>query len=398
MKRARSVIFPIAAVACMVSLPAPGWAEGPVLGGQRFLPLKAQLGQKLFFDSDLSTPPGQSCSSCHDPNAGFSDPDLRTPTSKGVIPGRFGSRNAPTAAYSAFAPAFHFDPAEGLFVGGQFLDGRAATLEDQAGMPFLNPLEMANPDKATVVSKVRQAHYADLFRAVYGPKSLAEVDRAYDRIADAIAAFENTRLMNRFSSKYDAYLAGKAELTPAEASGLRLFEDPAKGNCAACHPSAPGPGRTPPLFTDYTYDNLGVPRNPANPFYGLPAEFNPEQREFVDRGLGAVLARSSEDGKFKVPTLRNVAVSGPYMHNGYFASLRAVVAFYNDRDVRPACKSRFVGEAEALRRGCWPRPEVTHNVNRDELGRLGLTDQEVDDIVVFLQTLTDGYRLPTVTE
>ena len=399
MKRARSVVVPIAAAAvCMASLPTPGWAEGPVLVGQRFLPLKAQLGQKLFFDSRLSTPPGQSCASCHDPNVGFSDPDPRMPTSKGVIPGRFGSRNAPTAAYAAFAPAFHYDPAEGLFIGGQFLDGRAATLEEQAGMPFLNPLEMANPDKATVVRKVRQAGYADLFRAVYGPKALAEVDRAYDRIADAIAAFENTRLMNRFSSKYDAYLAGKVALTPTEANGLRLFEDPAKGNCAACHPSNPGPNRTPPLFTDFTYDNLGVPRNPENPFYALPVEFNSEQRDFIDRGLGGVLDRSSEYGKFKVPTLRNIAVSAPYMHNGYFASLRAVVAFYNDRDVRRACRARFVGEAEALQSACWPRAEVAANVNRDELGNLRLTDQEVDDIVVFLQTLTDGYRLPTVTE
>jgi cytochrome c peroxidase len=243
-----------------------------------------------------------------------------------------------------------------------------------------------------VVTKVRRARYAPLFKDVYGATALRDVDKAYERIADAVAAFENTRLLNRFTSKYDAYLTGKATLTAGELNGLKLYEDPEKGNCAACHPSRASESGTPPLFTDFTYDNLGVPRNPDNPFYELDKRHNPAGRDFVDRGLGAVLGLGSEEGKFKVPSLRNVSVTAPYMHNGYFSELRGVVEFYNDRDTKPACKAVFVTDRQALRRGCWPRPEVAENVNRDELGNLRLTDQEIDEIVAFLRTLTDGYR------
>jgi cytochrome c peroxidase len=365
-------------------------------GGQRpavaSLAPKIRLGKKLFFDRGLSEPAGQSCASCHEAKAGHTDGSARRPTSKGVIPGRFGNRNSPTAAYAAFSPVFHFDDVEGLFVGGQFVDGRAATLQEQAKAPFLNPLEMANPDKAHVVDKVRVATYADLFRIVFGQQSLDDVDTAYEHIADAIAAFETTRSFNRFSSKYDAYLAGKVELTDAEARGLALFEDETKGNCAACHPSQPAEDGTPPLFTDFTYDNLGVPKNPRNPFYKLPSELNPDGRKFVDKGLGAIVGLGEEMGKFKVPTLRNIAITGPFMHNGYFETLEGVVRFYNDRDVQPRCQRVWVTEKQALEQGCWPGAEVAENVNVDELGDLGLTDQEISDIVAFLGTLTDGYR------
>lgn len=359
-----------------------------------FLAPKIRLGKALFFDKQLSEPAGQSCSSCHEPKAAFTDGNAKRPTSRGAIAGRFGNRNSPTAAYAAFSPVFHFDEGEGLFIGGQFLDGRAATLEEQAKAPFLNPLEMANPDKASVVDKVRRAEYAPLFRAVFGQDSLDDSESAYERIAEAIAAFENRRAFNRFSSKYDAYLAGKAELTAAEARGLALYEAPDKGNCAACHPSRPADDGTPPLFTDFTYDNLGVPKNPGSPFYKLPLELNPDGRRFVDKGLGAVVKRAEEMGKFKVPTLRNIAITAPYMHNGYFATLEGVVRFYNDRDVKPRCPRIWTPESKALEQGCWPRPEVARNVNVDELGHLGLSDQEVADIVSFLGTLTDGYPLP----
>jgi cytochrome c peroxidase len=277
-------------------------------------------------------------------------------------------------------------------VGGQFLDGRAATLEEQAKQPFLNPLEMANPDKRAVVESVREAPYARLFKRVFGSASLDDVDQAYDRIAEAIAAFERTPALNRFSSKYDYYLAGKAALTPRELNGLRVFEDPTRGNCAACHPSRPADDGTPPLFTDFTYGNLGVPKNPYNPFYGMPRAFSPDGRGFVDYGLGAAVNARSEDGKFKVPTLRNIAITPPYMHNGYFQTLRGVVEFYSTRHTRPQCRDPFTGEPEAQRRGCWPAPEVADNVNREELGRLGLTAQEMEDLVAFMATLTDGYR------
>lgn len=192
---------------------------------------------------------------------------------------------------------------------------------------------------------------------------------------DMTAAYERTHELNPFSSKYDLFLQGKVKLTDQEQRGLALFEDEKKGRCVECHPNRPGPNREPPLFTDFTYDNLGVPKNAESPFYYLPRSLNPDGTKFVDLGLGGVVKKPEESGKFRVPTLRNVAVTAPYMHNGIFKRLRQVVAFYNTRDVGP-----------------WPAPEVPQNVNREELGNLGLTEQEVDDIVVFLHTLTDGYE------
>lgn len=353
---------------------------------------KAQLGRMIFFDPNLSEPAGQSCASCHDAGRAFVDPDNNAVTSRGVRPKLAGSRNAPTAMYMAFSPKFHFDEHEGLYLGGQFWDGRAPTLEEQAKGPFVNPLEMANPDSKTVVDKVRRAAYAPVFEQVYGKDALKDDALSFERIAEALAEFQRTPQFAPFSSKYDAYLAGKAALTKQEMRGLRLFEAEDKGNCAACHPSSPGLKGEPPLFTDFSYDNLGVPRNPDSPFYRLPTKLNPAGDLFVDRGLGGALNKQSEDGKFKVPTLRNIAVTGPYMHNGYFKTLEGATAFYNDRDVRPQCGSNRVNEADAIKQKCWPAPEVISNVNKDELGNLKLTPREVEDIVAFMKTLTDGWQ------
>ena len=342
----------------------------------RTLTQKETLGKKLFFDKNLSTPTGQACGDCHSPKTGFGNPNTNYPVSQGVYKDRFGNRNDLPAAYAAFSPTFHYDANEELYVGGQFWDGRAADLAEQAKGPFLNPLEMANPDAKAVVEKVRKSEYADLFRKVFGIATFDDPNKAFDMIAEAIAAYEKSSELNQFNSKYDLYLAGKVALTEQERRGLELFEDEEKGNCAACHPSQPGADGTPPLFTDFTYDNLGVPQNPENPFYYLPKNLNPNGVYFVDLGLGDVLNKPSENGKFKVPSLRNVAKTAPYLHNGIFKNLRQVVVFYNTRDVGP-----------------WPPPEVRMNVNHDELGDLGLTEQEIDDIVAFMHTLTDGYGL-----
>ena len=356
------------------------------------LPPKERLGAALFFDTRLSTPAGQSCASCHDRGRAFSSPASPSPTSEGAVAGRFAARNSPSAMYAAYSPHFHFDATEGLYIGGQFLDGHAATLEEQAKLPLLNPLEMNNPDAASVVKKIRSADYADLFRQVYGPAALDEVDGAFEKIVEAIAAFERRPAFNAFSSKYDAYLAGKTRLKPDELRGLRAFEDPARGNCAACHISRPGSDGTPPLFTDFSYDNLGVARNPRNRFYAQSPAYNPQGRAFVDRGLGAVVGLASEDGKFKVPTLRNLSRTAPYMHNGYFSSLKTLVEFYNTRDLKPVCEDPFTDEAAARTQGCWPAPEIAETVNHDELGNLGLGARDIDDIVAFLGTLDDGWE------
>lgn len=345
-------------------------------------PTLAAVGRAIFFDAGLSEPAGQSCASCHAPERGFADP-RPGPTSEGAMVGRFGARNAPTAAYAIFAPGLRYDRADGTYVGGLFLDGRVDSLEEQAQGPPLNPIEMHNPDRAAYVAKVATRPYAAGLKARYGGDLFSDVDRAFAAITEAVAAFERSAEVSPFTSKYDAYLHGTATLTAQERRGLELFEG--RAGCAACHPATIGGDGKLPLFTDFTYDNLGVPRNPANPFYTLPAELNPAGSTYVDLGLGAnakVIAdgRSAESlGKFKVPTLRNVAWTAPYMHNGVFASLKEVVAFYNRRDLDPA---RF------------GPPEVGQNVNGEELGHLGLSEGEEDALVAFLNTLSDGYPHP----
>lgn len=334
------------------------------------------LGKKLYFDSNLSEPAGQSCASCHLPGAGFADPDRELPVSRGVHPDRFGNRNTPSAAYAMYSPSFHFDAKEEAYIGGQFWDGRASTLEEQAKGPFLNPVEMANADQAMVIEKIRKAPYAGEFRAIFGASSLQDPATAYEFVVQAIAAFERSKPFRSFSSKYDYYLAGKLQLTEQEARGLTLFEAEDKGNCAACHPSRVGDEGNPPLFTDFTYDNIGVPINPDNPFYTQSSAFNPKGTDAVDMGLAETTGRPSDRGKFKVPTLRNIALTPPYMHNGLMMTLREVVDFYNTRDTRTD----------------WGPAEVAENLNTEELGNLGLTNDEVDAIVAFMLTLTDGYQ------
>jgi cytochrome c peroxidase len=336
---------------------------------------KEQLGKRLFFEKKLSTPGGQDCSACHAPERAFANAETGLPVSKGVVKGRYGNRNDLPVAYASFIPPLHRDNVENIWVGGLFWDGRANSLEEQAMGPPLNPLEMANPDVISIRDKLRDLEYAGMFKEVYGPGSLDDPAKAFANMADAIAAYERTAEFSPFDSKYDHYLRGEEELTGQELRGLALFVSANKGNCAACHPHAASPDGAPPLFTDFSYDNLWVPKNPENPFYTLPRELNPDGYGFVDLGLGGTLNDPAENGKFRVPTLRNVALTAPYMHNGIFKTLFQVVAFYNTRDTGP-----------------WAPPEVTENVNDEELGNLGLTTPEIEDVVAFLMTLTDGWE------
>lgn len=200
------------------------------------------------------------------------------------------------------------------------------------------------------------------------------MEKAYVLAAEAIADYEETAELNPFNSKYDLYLEGKIELTEQEMRGLALFEDEKKGNCAACHPNRPDTEGMPALFTDHTYDNLGVPKNSDNPFYHMPKQYNPIGEKYIDKGLGPILNKPSENGKFKVSTLRNTALTAPYMHNGVFKMLKEVINFYNTRDI-----------------GKWPPPEVPETVNKKELGNLGLAEQDVNDNIAFLSTLSDGF-------
>lgn len=336
---------------------------------------KEQLGKLLFFEKSLSTPVGQDCSACHKPEFAFADPDTGLPVSKGAVEGRYGNRNDMPAAYAAYVPPLHKDTVEDIWVGGLFWDGRANSLEEQAMGPPLNPLEMANLDTVSIRDKLSELNYAEMFNEIYGPDALDDPSTAFSNMADAIAAYERSAELNRFDSKYDHFLRGEAELSEQEIRGMGLFVAETKGNCAACHPSTPSPDGTPPLFTDYTYDNLGTPRNPENPFYTLSHDLNPDGFDYIDLGLAITVNDPAENGKFRVPTLRNAALTPPYLHNGVFKTLYQVVAFYNTRDVGP-----------------WPPPEVDENVNDEELGDLGLSNQEIEDIVAFLMTLNDGWK------
>lgn len=334
---------------------------------------KVALGKSIFFDRNLSNPTGQSCASCHSPGAAFSDSSHNT-VSPGAVTGLFGSRNAPSIVYSMYSPlTLKYSIDDGSFVGGQFLDGRANTLEDQAKGPFLNPLEMGNVSIEALINKIKMAQYYALYQKVYG--SITDANTAFNNIADAIASFERSAsFSNRFTSKFDYYLKGQATLTAQELNGYNLFKDTLKGRCANCHPDTQDPNSGQILFTDFTYDNIGIPKNAANPFYTIPSGFNPAGINYLDKGLGVTVGNALFNGAFKVPTLRNIAVTAPYFHNGLFNTLNDVVHFYNVRD------------------SLFNNPEIPANVNHKELGNLKLTAAEENAIVAFLMTLTDGYK------
>ncbi len=341
---------------------------------------KDQLGKILYFDEYLSLNHNQSCASCHLP-PGFADPvnagdPVNLPVSEGSISGLFGGRNSPTSSYAAASPHFNYRPRMG-YVGGQFWDGRAPNLKEQAKGPFLNPVEMAMPSEAAVVGAVASLEnpnypdYLNLFQQAF-KVNLDAIDlndellvkTVYNQIAGAIANYERTSELNKFNSRYDAYLAGAATLTETELAGLDLFN----GNCSQCHPSdgtsKAGKILMPTVFSNHSYHNLGLPHS-ENP---LLADNPP------DLGLGGRVDISDprEYGKFKVPTLRNIELTAPYGHNGYFATLEEMVHFLNSRD------------AEA-----WAAPEVDQNLTA-EIGQLSLSPAEETAIVTFLKTLTDG--------
>jgi cytochrome c peroxidase len=383
-----AVILLLVAVAGTVA------AQGPTLEP------KEELGKSIFFDQNLSINQNQACAACHAPESGWTGPDeeinVHGAVYEGSVPGRFGDRKPPSSAYATQSPIFHRDK-KGDFVGGNFWDGRATgeklgnPAADQAQGPFLNPKEQALASSADVVERVCASGYADSFIQVWGESICdpANVDSAWDAIALSIAAYEASPAVNAFTSKYDYSLKGMAKLSKEEREGFALFQG--KGQCKACHISS----GMQPLFTDYTYDNLGIPQNPENPAGVAP--------DFVDPGLGGFLKKAgyspdvyeTEWGKFKVPTLRNVD-KRPYEdfvkafgHNGYFKSLEEIVHFYNTRDVLPVCDTISDPNPSV---NCWPAPEVSENINRDELGDLGLTPDEEAAIVAFLKTLSDGYQ------
>jgi len=327
---------------------------------------KESLGRFLFFDTNLSEPAGRSCSTCHHPNAGWSDLDKNLPVSKGPTSSIFTERNAPMAAYSYLSPTFLGGASPR---GGQFWDGRSEDLAALAKIHLLDQNMMGNFNPTVVIVKIQAAEYASVFNQVFGAGALDNISQAYDQLAEALMAFQMSEEMNPFSSKYDIVLSGKAIFTDEEQRGFDLFRG--KARCIGCHTTQSTDENQPALFSTYRYINIGVPKNSEFPFSSFPTDF-------VDTGLGGITGDRSFLGKFKIPSLRNVAKTAPYAHNGFFTTLKDMVHFKNTRDIT----------------GLWPDPEVPENLSRGSMGDLQLTSTEEDDLVAFLRTLSDGFVVP----
>ena len=334
--------------------------------------LKEELGREMFFDKALSNPDGESCATCHAPRTAFADV-FNEAFSEGIIDGRFANRNSPGLTYSRYTPSLYFDEKEGAWMGGLFWDGRSNNLEHQLSGPLFAKAEMNNTDTAMVVAELPKATYYKLYKQIYG-KTRDKV-LTFQNMMDALAHFERSNELHEFSSKFDYYLAGQATLNDEEKRGMNLFNDPTKGNCASCHTSTPDPVSGEVLFTNFHYENLGVPRNEDNKFYTTIPAINPDGKAAIDYGLGKVVNDPRQNGKFRVPTLRNVKYTAPYFHNGYFKTLEETVHFINTRE-----------------RGNYAAPEISETVNRHHTGDRGLNEAEEKDIIAFLLTLSDGYN------
>jgi cytochrome c peroxidase len=417
--------------------------------------LASAAGKAIFFDASLSVSGKQSCGTCHVPGRAFTadpatDHGLPVPLG-GPNMDQTGFRNAPSLMYASFTPPFSLTNGP---TGGFFRDGRASSLAAQAVQPFVTPFEMANQDAAEVVGRLENsAATRAAFVAAYGEGVFGDPQTALEDMGLAIAAYETEDPgFHPFSSKYDYWLQGNAQLTAQEQAGLDLFNNPTKGNCTACHPSQPQGYSSHALFTDFTFDNIGVPRNwdiPANtpgsvsPIDGTPlitltpvdVPADAEYR-YYDMGLCGPLQPSPTDvnarpnlsartglcGVFKVPTLRNIALTAPYFHNGQFPDLHKVVEWYVTRDINdntgnnpnPVAAGPGGNPYEAagtfyLTASGTPDlyeyndlpVEYDANVNIGEVpytpptfggGQAPtLTADEIDQVVAFLCTLTDGF-------
>ncbi|GAC1605720.1 MAG: cytochrome c peroxidase [Ramlibacter sp.] len=364
-------------------------------GGGAQLSPEAALGQLAFNERLLSASGRISCASCHATDSAHGAPNPLAVQPGGAQLDNQGLRASQSLRYLAGNGAFHFG-SDGKPAGGFFWDGRADSLAIQAGIPLLGPREMANADKASVVAGLARTAWADQFKAVYGADILDTPDRAFDRLTQSLQRFQlEDASFNAYTSKYDAVLRAKASLTAPEARGLALFNDPARGNCASCHTSAKGADGSHPLFTDFSYDNLGIPRNPE-----IAANSDPS---YFDLGLcdrPDLRDRKDLCGAFKVPTLRNVALRQALFHNGRFKSLKDALTFYVQRDTDP--QKWYPRNADGSIRKFDDLPPQWHsNVNTTEVpydrkpgDAPALDDSDIDDLIAFLRTLTDGWTPP----
>ena len=370
------------------------------------------LGKRLFEDASLSEPQGMSCATCHDPRHAFqgNNGSPIAAVALGSQHGQFGVRKVPTLMYKAYSPAFGFykDEDDGKIKleprGGQFWDGRANLLPDQVTGPLLNPVEMNNPSIEKVVEKIEAGPNAALARKVYGDDVFSSKSEAMTKMAKAVAAFESSERFAPFSSKFDDYLRGKAELTALEKKGLEIFLDEQKSNCSDCHAAPNNKASRDPtdwIFSDFSYSAPGAPRNPA-----IPVNLDPEHFDLglcQRAGLAAMVPQGktaeSYCGYFKAPTLRNVALVGPYFHNGVFKTLREAVAFYATRDTDPGRWYPKGHDGKVDKFNDLP-PQFRENVETEKVPydrkagqKPHLGEKDIDAIVAFLNTLTDKQML-----
>jgi len=358
-------------------------SEAPTAADKAASPLSPieQLGARLFVDPNLSRNRTQSCSTCHHPDYAFTDPrptSVGRAVSAGDADGAIGDRNTPTLMYASMTPAFAKHP-DGKATGGLFWDGRADTLEEQAKGPLLNPVEMNMPDSAAVAERLAEnTAYVESFRALFGEEVFSSPDRTLQAAAEALAAYQRTPEFAPFDSKYDRVMRGEEKFTVQEEFGRQVF---LTWNCQLCHrPLRSGGSFQTELFTSFEYHNIGLPVNTA------VRSLSGMGDGYVDRGLNNAHPNNSEwSGLFKVATLRNVAVTGPYMHNGVFKELRTAIEFYNKYTSRsPAAQiNRETGQN-------WGEPEVPENISATQLkSGLALNDARIEALEAFLKTLTD---------
>ena len=363
------------------------------------------LGRNLFFDVSLSASGKMACATCHDPKHAFGPPNALAVQPGGKDMRQQGFRAVPSLKYLQVVPQFtaHYfessdegdESVDNGPTGGLTWDGRVDRLRDQAGVPLLSPFEMANESAADVVARERAASDADELRKIFGETIFDDDAKAFAAITEALEVYQQDyRAFYPYSSKYDAYLAGRAQLTPQESRGLALFNDPAKGNCGNCHRSERANDGTPPQFTDYGLIAIGVPRNRE-----IPANADPA---FFDLGACGPLrtdlaGRTEYCGLFRTPSLRNVALRKTFYHNGSEHDLRKAIEFYVERDTAP--ERWYPRDASGRVMKYDDLPARYHgNINNEPPfgGKPGdppvLSAAEIDDIAAFLGTLTDGYN------
>jgi cytochrome c peroxidase len=423
----------LALAACGGSGGSPATAAAGAAPAVANLSVVAQVGQKLFFDPALSGSGKMSCATCHDPNFAYGPPNNLAVQLGGVGLATQGSRAVPSLRYKDYTPAYQdlLDNPDGISApgpgGGFTWDGRADTLAAQARLPLLDPAEMANASPADVVAKIRAASYAALFLQAFGSDAFANPATAFDNATQALQAFQmEDPSFHPYSSKFDLYAGNKigGTLTAAETRGLRLFSDPATGNCASCHYQGAGLNGSSALFTDFSYEAIGVPRNAAiaanaNPAYADMGLCGPLRRDHLPATADAA---NSFCGMFKSPTLRNVATRSTFFHNGVIHSLEQAIRFYNTRDTLPQIWYPTVGGTpKAVNDPGFPtyglittqyvggtvqkyddlpsayRPNLDTQMPLD--GRAAgstppMSEQDIADLLCFLKTLTDGYVPP----